>query len=225
MKAAALTVRAVHQVNESLASSSSEMMRRGQGAGWTLAVLAAGALGVVLGGCAARREFPSPDLSLGQRIAVRTCDEDGARVELIGAEPDTFHYKPMLEREHYLVDLRARSDAESWLIVNDEAAPTGVDSVSGAATGWLLGDLRAYFIPRAGDLTLRDLHVNVGDGDKLPVVLARISVDGRTPQRWVEEGGEVDHRVTFGRKLVPLTIEVECVSWFDVHAPAHAASP
>jgi hypothetical protein len=203
------------------------MMRRGQVAGWRVVALSAGALGVVLGGCAARREFPPPDLSLDQRIAVRQCDENGARVELIGAEPDTFHYKPTLDREHYLVELRARSDAESWLIVNDDAAPTGVDSVSkdGQGNGWLLGDLPAHFIPRGGDLTVNELHVNVGNDGKLPVLLARISVDGRTPQRWVEEGGEVDHRTTFGRKLVPLTIEVECVSWFDVHAPAHAAAP
>jgi len=149
---------------------------------------------------------------------VPPCDESGARVELLGARPDPFHYKPMIDRENYLVDLRAHSAAESWLIVNDDTASSGIDSVSKDAqgTGWWLGDLPAHFIPRAGDLTVSDLHVNVGKDGKLPAVLARISVDGRTPQRWVEEGGEVDHRFTFGRKLVPLTIEVECVSWFDV---------
>jgi hypothetical protein len=196
------------------------MMRRGQVARWTVAVLSAGALGMAAGGCVVRREFPPPDLGLGQRIAVPPCDESGTRVELIGAKPDPFHYKPMVDRENYLVDLRAHSDAESWLIVDHDAAPTGIDSVSKDApgSGWLLGDLSAHLIPRGGDLTLKDLHVNVGMDGRLPALLARISVDGRRPQRWVEEGGEVDHRTTFGRKLVPLTIEVECVSWFDLHA-------
>jgi len=203
------------------------MMRRGQVARWTTAVLSAGALAVVLGGCAGRRELPAQDLSLGQRLAVRPCDEDGARVELVGVGPDPFKHKPMIDRENYLVDVRAHSDAEAWLIVDEDAAPSGVDSVHKDAqgAGWLLGDLQVYFIQRAGDLTVNDLHVNVGKDGKLSAVLASISVDGKRPQRWLEEGGEVDHRFTFGRKLVPLEIEVRCVSWFDVRPPAHAASP
>jgi hypothetical protein len=78
---------------------------------------------------------------------------------------------------------------------------------------------------RFRDLTVNDLQVGVGKDGKLPAILARISVDDMTPQRWVEEGRQVDHRFAFGGKLVPLAIDVECVSWFDVHAPAHAASP
>ena len=198
-------------------------MRGGLGARWTIAALSAGALG----GCAVRREFPPPDLSLGQQIAVRPCDEDGARVELVGVRLDPFKWKPMIDREHYLVDLRAHSDAEGWLIVNHDVAPTGIDSVikEEQGSGWSLGDLEAHFIQRAGDLTVKDLLVSVGKDDKLPAILARISVDGKTPQRWAEEGGEPGHRVSFGRKLVPFTIDVKCVSWFDLRAPAHAASP
>jgi hypothetical protein len=72
---------------------------------------------------------------------------------------------------------------------------------------------------------VKDLQEGVGKDGKLSVILARISVDNRTPQRWVEEGGQVDRRFAFGGKRVPLAIDVECVSWFDVHAPAHPASP
>lgn len=137
---------------------------------------------------------------------------------LVGVEPD---------RENYLVDIRARSDAEAWLIIDQDVASSGVDSVyeDAQGAGWLLGDLQAQFIPRAGDLTVKKLHVNVGKDGKLSAVLASISVDGKTPQRWLEEGGEVDHRFTFGGKLVPLEIEVRCVTWFDLRAPVHATSP
>ena len=72
---------------------------------------------------------------------------------------------------------------------------------------------------------MKDLQAGVGKDGKLAAILARISVDGTTPQRWVEEGRQVDHRLAFGGKLVPLVIEVDCVSWFDVHAPAPPASP
>jgi hypothetical protein len=203
------------------------MMRPGQVARWTIAVLSAGVLGVVLGGCAVRHELPPQDLGLGQRLAVRPCDEDGARVDLVGVRPDPVKHKPSIDIENYLVDLRARSDVARWLIVNEDTAPSGVDSVDMEAqgTGWWLGSLPAHFIQRAGDLTVRDLQVGVGKDGKLPAILARISVDDMTPQRWVEEGRQVDHRFAFGGKLVPLAIDVECVSWFDVHAPAHAASP
>jgi hypothetical protein len=205
----------------------SEMMLCGQVTHRTIAVLSAGALGVVLGGCAVRRELPTQDLSLGQRLAVRPCDEDGARVELVGARPDSFHYKPSIDVDHYLMDLRARSDAERWLIIDQDTAPSGVDSVSKEeqGNGWWLGELHAHFIHRAGDLTVNDLRVGVGKDGKLSAVLARISVDSMKPQRWVEEGRQVDHRSAFGGKLVPLAIDVDCVSWFDVHAPPHAASP
>jgi hypothetical protein len=133
----------------------------------------------------------------------------------------------MIDREHYLVDLRAVTDAETWLIVNQDVAPSGVDSVNKEAqgSGWVLGDLEAHFIQRASDLTVKDLQVNVGKGDKLPAVLARISVDGKTPQRWAEEGGEAGHRVAFGRKRVPFTIDVKCVSWFDLHATSQTGLP
>jgi len=203
------------------------MMRRGQPARWTIAVLSAGALGVVLGGCAVRRELPPQDLSLGRQLAVRPCDRDGARVELVGARPDTFPHKPSKDIEDYLVDLRARSDSEMWLIVDQDAAPSGVDSVSKQAqgAGWWLGGLEAHFIQPPGDLIVKDLQVGVGNDGKLSAILARITVDHMTPQRWVEKGGQVDHRVSFGRKPVPLFIDVDCVSWFDVHAPAQAASP
>jgi hypothetical protein len=204
------------------------MVLRGRVAVWTVAVLSAGALGVVLGGCAGRKEFPLRDLSLGQRLAVRPCEQDAARVELVGVRPDPFRYKPSIDIEHYLVDLRARSQAEGWLIVGQETAPSGVDGVSREEQGtgwWWLGSLHAHFIQRAGDSTVKDLHVGVGKDRKLPAILAHISVDDMTPQRWVEEGRQVDHRFAFGGKLVPLAIEVECVSWFDVHAPATAASP
>ncbi len=190
-------------------------------------MLSAGALVVVFGRCAVRRELPPQDLGLGQRLAVRPCDEDGARVELIGVRPDSFRHKPSIDIERYLVDLRARSGAERWLIVNQDTAPSGVDSVDKEAqgTGWWLGSLHAHLIQRAGDLTVKDLQVGVGKDGKLPAILARISVDDVTPQRWVEEGRQVDHRFAFGGKLVPLAIDVDCISWFDVHAPAHAASP
>jgi len=202
-------------------------MRCGQSAGRTIAVLSAGALAVVFARCAVRHELPPQDLGLGQRLAVRPCDEDGARVELVGVRPDPFRYKPSIDIEHYYVDLRARSAAERWLIVNQDTAPSGVDSVGKEAqgTGWWLGSLHAHLIQRGGDLTVKDLQVGVGKDGKLPVILARISVDDRTPQRWVEEGRQVDHRYAFGGKPVPLAIDAECVSWFDVHAPAHAAAP
>lgn len=203
------------------------MMRRGQVARWTIAVLSAGVLGVVLDGCAVRQELPPQDLGLGQRLAVRPCDEDGARVELVGVRPDPFRHKPSIDIEHYLVDLRARSHAERWLIFNEDTAPSRVDSVSKEeqGTGWWLGSLHAHFIQRAGDLTVKDLEVGVGKDGKLSAILARISVDYKTPHPWVEEGRQVDHRFALGGKLVPLTIDVECVSWFDVHAPAQTASP
>jgi len=202
-------------------------MRRGQVARWTIAVLSTGALGVMLGGCAVRQELPPQDLGLGQRLAVRPCDGEGARVELVGVRPDPVRHKPSIDIERYLVDLRARSDAERWLIVDQDTAPSGVDSVSKEAqgTGWWLGSLHAHFIQRAGDLTVKDLQVGVGRDGKLPAILARISVDDMRPQRWMEEGRQVDHRFAFGGKVVPLAIDVACVSWFDVHAPAHAASP
>jgi hypothetical protein len=203
------------------------MMRRGQVVRRTIAVLSAGALGVVLGGCAVRKELPPQDLGLGQRLAVRPCDEDGARVDLVGVRPDPFRHKPSIDIDNYLVDLRARSDAERWLIVNQDTAPSGVDSVSKEeqGTGWWLGSLHAYVIQRAGDLTVKDLQEGVGKDGKLSAILARISVDHKTPQRWVEEGRQVDHRFAVGGKLVPLAIELECVSWFDVRAPAQTASP
>jgi len=189
-----------------------------------VAVLSGGPLGVVLGGCAVRQELRAPDLRFDQRLAVRPCDDDGARVELVGVRPDPFRYKPSIDIEHYLVDLRARSTAERWLIVNEDTAPSGVDSVSKdeQGAGWWLGSLEAHFIPRAGDLTVKDLKVVVGKGGKLSAILATISVDYKTPQRWVEEGRQVDHRVALGGKLVPLEIDVECVSWFDVHAPVQS---
>jgi hypothetical protein len=203
------------------------MMRRGQGVCGTIAVLSAGALGIVLGGCAVRQELPPRDLNLGQRLAVRPCDEDRARVELIGVRPDPVRHKPSIDVDDYLVELRARSDAERWLIVNQDIAPSGVDSVSKEeqGAGWWLGELHAYFIHRAGDLTVKDLQEGVGKDGKLSAILARVTVDYKTPQRWVEEGRQVDHRDAFGGKLVPLDVDVECVSWFDVHAPAQAASP
>jgi hypothetical protein len=202
-------------------------MRCGQVARWTTAVLSAGVLGVGVGGCAVRQELPRQELGLGQRLAVRPCDQDGARVELVGVRPDPFPYKPSSGVEHYFVDLRVRSGAERWLIVNQDTAPSGIDSVSKEAqgTGWWLGLLQGHLIQRAGDLTLKDLQVDVGKDGKLPAIMARVSVDYMTPQRWVEEGRQVDHRFASGGKLVPLAIDVECVSWFDVHAPAHAASP
>src|SRR5580765_8843057 len=100
-------------------------MRRGQVARRTIAALSAGALAVVLGGCAVRRELPPRDLGLGQRLAVRPCDEDGARVELVGVRRDRSPHKPSIDIEPYLVDLRARSDAERWLIVDQDTAPSG----------------------------------------------------------------------------------------------------
>jgi hypothetical protein len=60
---------------------------------------------------------------------------------------------------------------------------------------------------------------------KLSAILARIRVDHTTPQRWLEEGGESDRRFAEAGKPVPLVIDVQCLSWFDVHAPAHTASP
>jgi hypothetical protein len=193
-----------------------------------MVVLSASALAATSGGCAVRHELPPQDLGLGQRIAVSPCDDDGARVELVGVRPDPVRHKPSKDIERYLVDLRARSRADTWLIVNQKTAPSGVHSVSKEerGTAWWLGALHAHFIPRAGDLTVKDLEVGVGKDGKLPVVLARITVDDTTPQRWVQGAGEQgDHRFAFGGKLVPLAIDTECVSWFDVHGPAHAPSP
>lgn len=179
--------------------------------------------------CASRQELPPQDLGLGQRLAARPCDDDGARVELVDIRPDPVPHKPSVDVERYLVDLRARSHAEAWLIINQETAPSGVDGVSKErhGPGWWLGVLHAHLIPRGGDVTVKDVSVGVGRDGKLPALLARISVEEMTPQRWVqvENGGQGDHRSTFGGKLVPLAIDVECVSWFDVRASGGTAAP
>jgi len=204
-------------------------MRRG-----SVALLSAGALGVVLGGCSARQERPPRDLklpprdpSLGQRLAVQPCDQDGARVELVGARRDPEAHKPSIDIDDYLVDLRARSHAETWLILDRETWAFDVDEVRKDAegSGWWLGLLRAYLIPQGGDLTLKDLQMGIDKDGKLSAILARIRVDHTTPQRWLEGGGESARRFAEAGKPVPLVIDVQCLSWFDVHAPAHTASP
>jgi len=75
---------------------------------------------------------------------------DGARVELVGARPDTFPHKPSKDIEDYLVDLRARSDSEVWLIVDQDAEEQGHAVKGVLGTQSEQADRRSVAVPSIG---------------------------------------------------------------------------
>ncbi len=166
--------------------------------------------------CAAERIVVRDDLSQAHRIVAPPCTAPTSRVEVLKVRPEPGR-KPSLNVQRLLVDVRvqARDPRALWLLIGDDMFPAGVSQVSRSTDDeWdFVGTTtsQAKWLGPATDVTFTNRQVAQG---WTPFILGVIEVDGVTPLRWVQQGGQFDSRTS--KERVPVRLDVVCATWIDL---------
>jgi hypothetical protein len=182
-------------------------------------------------GCGSRAVSTLDDALPPQHIVVEPCARRVAEITALGVDVDLAARKPSATVKRFLVDLRIRNYAMGvWLVLGEENFPTRLNEAEVGSNGlWLFdGNARANarWLAPGSEITLERLKVS-SSYSEFPVTLGDIQIDGLTPRRWVQQGGQVDRRSTDGETTVPAEFFVECTTWIDLPftSPGNVRTP